>query len=88
MGTIQGGKIIAKKLYQNCQVHYCPNPLAFPQALGEIQAKQLEDKEEEEPRIMIEEWWPISEIIVSWFILRLIKRYFSRPKYMSLIYVI
>jgi hypothetical protein len=23
---------------------FCPNPLALPQALGEIQAKQLEDK--------------------------------------------
>jgi hypothetical protein len=54
---------------------FCPNPLALPQALGEIHAAAVGgQKEEEEPRIRIEERWPISEIIVSWFILRLMKK--------------
>jgi hypothetical protein len=61
----------------------------LPQALGGTQAAAVGgQKEEEEPRIRIEERWSISEIIVSWFILRLMKRYFSHPEYMSLIYVI
>jgi hypothetical protein len=47
----------------------------LPQALGETQAAAVGgQKEEEEPRIRIEERWPISEIIVSWFILRLMKK--------------
>jgi hypothetical protein len=38
----------------------------LPQALGEIHAAAVGgQKEEEEPRIRIEEWWPISEIIVN-----------------------
>jgi hypothetical protein len=38
----------------------------LPQALGEIHAAVVGgQKEEEEPRIRIKEWWPISEIIVS-----------------------
>jgi hypothetical protein len=42
----------------------------LPQALGEIHAAAVGgQKEEEEPRIRIVERWPISEIIVSWFIL-------------------
>jgi hypothetical protein len=47
----------------------------LPQALGEIHAAAVGgQKEEEDPRIRIEERWPISEIIVSWFILRLMKK--------------
>jgi hypothetical protein len=57
-------KKIAKKL---CPIveSICPNPLAFPQSLRIIQAKQLEDKEEEEPRIRIKERWSVSTLIVS-----------------------
>jgi hypothetical protein len=43
----------------------CPNPLAFPQSLRRIQEKKLEDKEEEDPRIKLEERWSVSIIIVS-----------------------
>ena len=58
--------MIAKKLYQNCQAKFVPNPLALPQALGETHVAAVGgQKEEEEPRIRIVERWPISEIIVS-----------------------
>jgi hypothetical protein len=62
----------------------------LPQALGETHAAAVGgQKEEEEPRIRIEERWPISEIIVSRFVLMLMKKdTFPVPKYMNLIYVI
>jgi hypothetical protein len=62
----------------------------LPQALGETHAAAVGgQKEEEEPRIRIEERWPISEIIVSQFVLMLMKKdTFPVPKYMNLIYVI
>jgi hypothetical protein len=38
----------------------------LPQASGEIHAIAVGgQKEEEEARIRIEEWWPVSEFIVS-----------------------
>jgi hypothetical protein len=62
----------------------------LPQALGETHAAAVGgQKEEEEPRIKIEERWSISEIIVSRFVLMLMKKdTFPVPKYMNLIYVI
>ena len=56
---------------------FCPNPLALPQALGETQEAAVGgQKEEEEPRIRIEERWSISVIIVSDSFMRLIKKDF------------
>jgi hypothetical protein len=47
----------------------------LPQALGETHAAAVGgQKEEEEPRIRIEERWPISKIIVSLFVLMLMKK--------------
>jgi hypothetical protein len=61
----------------------------LPQALGETQEAAVgRQKEEEEPRIRIEERWPISVIIVSDSFMRLIKKYFSRPEHIDLIFVI
>jgi hypothetical protein len=64
MGTIQRRKIIAKKL---CPIveSILSQPFSLSSSFRRIQEKQLEDKEEEEPRIMIKERWPISIFIVS-----------------------
>jgi hypothetical protein len=52
----------------------------LPQALGEIhEAAVGRQKEEEEPRIRIEERWPISVIIVNDSFMRLIKKAFPVP---------
>ena len=58
-------------------VIHCPNPLAFPHAKGDLTQSSWR-KEEEEPRIRIKERWPVSTLIVSWFIFQVIKEHFSR----------
>jgi hypothetical protein len=63
-GTNQGRKIIAKKLCPTTE-SVLSQPFSLSSSFRRIQAKQLEDKEEEEPRIRIEERWPVSIIIVS-----------------------
>jgi hypothetical protein len=63
-GTIWRRKIIAKKLCPIAE-SILSQPFSLSSSLRRIQAKQLEDKEEEEPRIRIEERWPVSIIIVS-----------------------
>jgi hypothetical protein len=62
--TIQRRKIIAKKIYPIAE-SVLSQTFSLSSSFRRIQAKQLEDKEEEEPRIRIEERWPVSIIIVS-----------------------
>jgi hypothetical protein len=62
--TIWKRKIIAKKLCPIAE-SVLSQPFSLSSIFRRIQAKQLEDKEEEEPRIRIKERWPISIIIVS-----------------------
>jgi hypothetical protein len=64
MGTIWKRKIIAKKL---CPISksVLSQPFSLSSRFRRIQAKKLEDKEEEDPRIRIKERWSISIIIVS-----------------------
>jgi hypothetical protein len=63
-GTIQRRKNIAKKLCPIAE-SILSQPSSLSSSFRRIQAKQLEDKEEEEPRIRIKERWPVSIIIVS-----------------------
>jgi hypothetical protein len=46
------------------QIHLS-QPFILSSRLRRINAKQLEEKEEEEPRIKIKERWPVSTLIVS-----------------------
>jgi hypothetical protein len=62
----------------NFQIHLS-QPFSLSSSLRRIKEKQLEDKEEEEPRIRIKERWPVSTLIVSWFILKIIKNTFPVP---------
>jgi hypothetical protein len=64
-GTIQGGKIIAKKL---CQISksVLSQPFSLASSFRRNSCKSSwRTKEEEEPRIRIEERWMVSKIIVS-----------------------
>jgi hypothetical protein len=61
----KGGKIIAKKL---CQI--AKSVLSQPFILASSFRRDSSNsswrtKEEEEPRIRIVEWWPVSEIIIN-----------------------
>ena len=56
--------MIAKKLYPIAE-SVLSQPFILSSSFRRIQAKQLEDKEEEEPRIRIKERWPVSTLIVS-----------------------
>jgi hypothetical protein len=47
----------------NYRIHLS-QPFSLSSSLRRIKAKQLEDKEEEEPRIRIKEWWLVSTLIV------------------------
>jgi hypothetical protein len=54
----------SKETLPNFQV-YLSQPFSLSSSLRRINAKQLEDKEEEELGIRIKERWPVSIIIVS-----------------------
>jgi hypothetical protein len=63
-GIIQKRKNIARKLCPIAE-SVLSQPFSLSSSFRIIQAKQLEDKEEEEPKIRIKEQWLISIIIVS-----------------------